>query len=68
MKYNVTLTFNPDELLQTFAVSSTTGEADNQGIRIQNVDLSVEEILEQEVSSWLDASKVYVLNVKEVTE
>ena len=50
MKYNVTLEFDPDELIQTFA--------DNQGISIQNVDLSVENILEQEVTGWLDASGI----------
>ena len=60
MKYKVTLTFNPDELIQTFA--------DSQGIPIQDADLSVEEILEQEVSTALDPSKVYVLNVEEVKE
>jgi hypothetical protein len=60
VKYNVTLEFDPDELIQTFA--------DNQGISIQNVDLSVENILEQEVPGWLDASGVSVKSIKKVEE
>ena len=58
MQYNVTLTFSEDELLQNFA--------DSQGICIQDVDLSVEDILEQEISTALDASKIYVLSLEEV--
>ena len=40
--------------------------ADNQGLSIEDVDLDVKSILEEEVSSWLDASKVYVLDVEEI--
>ena len=58
MKYQVTLVFNPDELLQNFA--------DSQGICIQDIDLSVEDILEQEISTALDASQIYVLSLEEV--
>ena len=56
MRYNVTLTFSPDELLQKFA--------DSQGIPIEDIDLDVEEILEQEISTALDDSRIYVLSVE----
>ena len=60
MKYKITLTFNPDELLETYA--------ENQGISIEECDLSVEDILEEEVSGWLSSSERYVLNLEEVKE
>ena len=58
MRYLITVTFNPDELLSNYA--------DNQGLSIEDVDLDIESILEEEVSSWLDASGVYVLDVEEI--
>ena len=58
MQYKITVTFSGDELLQNFA--------DSQGICIQDIDLSVEDILEQEVSTALDASQIYVLSLEEV--
>ena len=58
MRYLITVTFDPDELLSNYA--------DNQGLSIEDVDLNVEDILEQECSSWLDASGVQVLSVEEV--
>ena len=58
MNYIVKLQFEPDDLIQAYC--------DNQGIPIKDCDLSVEEILEQEVTSWLDASGIHVESVKEV--
>ena len=60
MKYSVTLTFNPDELIATYC--------ENTGICIEECDLSVEDILEEEVSGWLSSSEIYVLNLEEVKE
>ena len=60
MKYQVTLTFNPDELIATYC--------DNQGIFIEECDLDLESILEEEVSGWLSSSEIYVLNLEEVIE
>lgn len=58
MTYLVKLQFEPDDLIQAYC--------DNQGISIKQCDLSVEEILEQEVTSWLNASGIHVEEVKEV--
>ena len=58
MKYSITVTFSGDELLQNFA--------DSQGICIQDIDLSIEDILEQEISTALDASQIYILSLEEV--
>ena len=60
MKYSITLTFNPDELITTYC--------DNQGISLEECDLDIESILEEEVSSWLSSSEIYVLNLEEVKE
>ena len=57
MRYVITVTFNPDDLIQAWA--------DNNDIPIEDVDISVEEILESEASSWLSDSNIYVLRVEE---
>lgn len=60
MKYKITLTFNPDDLIFTYC--------ENTGISIEECDLDIESILEEEVSGWLSSSEIYVLNLEEVKE
>ena len=57
VRYKIEVTFNPDDLIQAWA--------DNNDIPIKDVDVSVEEILESEASSWLSDSNIYVLRVEE---
>ncbi|MEM7554348.1 MAG: hypothetical protein AAF378_09655 [Cyanobacteria bacterium P01_A01_bin.84] len=59
MMYLVKLQFDPDDLIQAYC--------DNQGISIEQCDLSVEEILRGELG-WLDASRVVVLELEEAKE
>ena len=57
MIYSVKLQFDPDNLIQAYC--------DNQGIPIEQCDLDVENILEQELTSWLDASGIYVKELEQ---
>lgn len=59
MIYSVKLQFDPDDLIQAYC--------DSQGIPLEQCDLSVEEILEQELG-WLDASRVAVIGLEEAKE
>lgn len=59
MMYLVKLQFDPDDLIQ--------GYCDSQGIPLEQCDLSVEEILEQELG-WLDASRATVIELEEAKE
>ena len=58
MQYVVTLTFSPDELLQKFA--------DSQGITISEIEEDIETILSGEISTALNDSRIYILNLEEV--
>lgn len=60
MRYKIEVTFNPDDLIQAWA--------DNNDIPIEDVDVSIENILESEASSWLSDSNIYVLRVEEIQE
>ena len=51
----MTLSFEPDELIQNFA--------DNQGISIEDVELSIEEILEQEIA-WIEMSGISISDLE----
>ena len=57
MRYEITIQFDPDTLLQKFA--------DSQGIPISEVEEDIETILTGELG-WLDASGIYILNLEEV--
>lgn len=57
MIYSVKLQFDPDNLIQAYC--------DNQGIPREQCDLDVENILEQELTSWLDASGIYVKELEQ---
>ena len=58
MTYLIRVSVNPDQLLQTYA--------DSQGIEIEDLTEDVESILEFEISSWMDASGVYILELQAV--
>ena len=58
MQYSITVTFSPDELLQKFA--------DSQGITISEIEEDIETILSGEISTALDDSRIYILNLEEV--
>ena len=60
IKYKIEVTFDPDDLIQAWA--------DNNAIPIEDVDVSIEDILESEASSWLSDSNIYVLRVEEIQE
>ena len=59
MIYSVKLQFDSDDLIQAYC--------DSQGIPLDQCDLDIESILEQELG-WLDASRVEILELKEVKE
>ena len=58
MRYQITIQFDPDTLLQKFA--------DSQGIPISEVEEDIETILTGEISTALDDSRIYILNLEEV--
>lgn len=59
MIYNIKISFCPDELIQTYC--------ENNSINISECELSVEEILEQELC-WLNSSSISVEEVKELKD
>ena len=58
MTYLIRVSVDPDQLLQTYA--------DSQGLEIKDLTEDVEGILESELNGWMDASGVYIMELKEV--
>ena len=58
MRYEITIQFDPDTLLQKFA--------DSQGIELQDVEEDIETILAGELN-WLDASGIYVTKISNMS-
>ena len=60
MTYLIRVSVDSDRLLQTYA--------DSQGLEIKDLTEDVEDVLESELNGWMDASGLYIMELKEVEE